>query len=95
MLRRFKITRNKDCKSNYCYPSILSVTRSMYRGMISGKFREANIHARGRGFPPMSKIPFYNQSRSILRLKSMEKGISLPSAANVTRERREVRLRYL
>jgi perosamine synthetase len=80
-----KIVREKPgCKSNYCYPSILlekSVTTP--RDAVLAGFRQQNIHARP-GFPQMSRFPVFEQrfENPVSRLVE-ERGISLPSAANL------------
>lgn len=81
-----KIIREKfNCKSNYCYPSILLENASRAkRDDILEKFRENNVHARP-GFPQMSLFPVHHQRfQTPVTQKVSESGISLPSAANLT-----------
>ena len=83
-----KIIREKPyCRSNYCYPSILledSVKAD--RDVILKHFRERNIHARP-GFPQMSCFPVHSQRfPNPVAQKVAQRGISLPSAANLTEE---------
>lgn len=86
-----KIVREKkDCKSNYCYPSILlDENLTVSRDEVVKKLGENNIHSRAT-FPRMSKFPvFKGQFKSVHQFKNpvSEKvakyGISLPSAANL------------
>lgn len=81
------IKEQPDCKSNYCYPSILLTkhTRAQ-RDRILEKLKEHNIHARP-GFPQMSRFPVFEQRFPNPVTKQVEEqGISLPSAANMTEE---------
>ena len=83
-----KIIKEKEgIKSNYCYPSILlkeSIT--VPRDEVLRKFKELNIHARP-GFPRMSRFPVFEQRFPNSEAEKVEKyGISLPAAANLTRE---------
>jgi perosamine synthetase len=83
-----KIIREKpDCRSNYCYPSILlEDTIKVERDAILKHFKEMNIHARP-GFPQMSCFPVHNQRfPNLVAKKVAERGISLPSAANLEEE---------
>jgi perosamine synthetase len=75
------------CRSNYCYPSILlGDTIHVDRDAILKKFREQNIHARP-GFPQMSRFPVHSQHvPNPVAKKVAERGISLPSAANLEEE---------
>jgi perosamine synthetase len=81
-----KIIREKPyCRSNYCYPSILLEDNvKVDRDGILKHFREQNIHARP-GFPQMSCFPVHSQRfPNPVAQKVAERGISLPSAANLT-----------
>ncbi|HUE99539.1 MAG TPA: DegT/DnrJ/EryC1/StrS family aminotransferase [Anaerolineales bacterium] len=83
-----KIIREKpDCRSNCCYPSILlEDTIKVDRDAILKHFKDRNIHARP-GFPQMSCFPVHNQRFSNpVAKKVAERGISLPSAANLEEE---------
>jgi len=81
-----KILREKEgCKSNYCYPSILleNHTRDERDNILSG-LKALNIHARP-AFPRMSSFPAFEQRYdNPVAAMVEEKGISLPSAANMT-----------
>ena len=83
-----RIVKERDgCKSNYCYPSILlpNHTQQQRDDILKG-FRERNIHARP-GFPRMSRFPAFEQRFPNPVAESVEqKGISLPSAADMTPE---------
>lgn len=75
------------CRSNCCYPSILlpEVTREQRDAILLGLKRE-NIHARP-GFPQMSRFPVFEQRfPNPVALRVEERGISLPSALNMTQE---------
>jgi perosamine synthetase len=80
-----KIVREKPgCKSNYCYPSILlEKSINTPRDNVLAGLRQENIHARP-GFPQMSRFPVFEQrfENPISRLVE-ERGISLPSAADL------------
>ena len=81
------IAEKKDCKSNYCYPSILledSVLIS--RDDVLEKLKALNIHCRP-GFPRMSRFPVFEQRFPNPEAEKVERcGISLASAANLTKE---------
>lgn len=81
-----KILREKEgCRSNYCYPSILleNHTRTERDNILSG-LKSLNIHARP-AFPRMSSFPEFEQRyENPVAAAVEEKGISLPSAANMT-----------
>lgn len=81
------ISEKQGCKSNYCYPSILlegSVTAD--RDDVLAGLRQQNIHARP-GFPQMSRFPVFEQRfPNPVSLLVEERGISLPSAANLEEE---------
>ncbi len=75
------------CRSNYCYPSILlpDVTRGQRDAVLSG-FRQENIHARP-AFPQMSRFPVFEQRYpNPVTFMVEERGISLPSALDMTQE---------
>lgn len=83
-----KIIKEKtDCKSNYCYPSILledSVKAD--RNHVLLKLKEVNVHCRP-GFPQMSRFPVFKQRfPNPVAKKVEERGISLASAANLVEE---------
>ena len=87
-LPSIKLIKEKvGIKSNYCYPSLLlkeSVT--IPRDEVLKKFKELNIHARP-GFPRMSRFPVFEARYPNPEAEKVEKyGISLPSAANLTKE---------
>jgi perosamine synthetase len=75
------------CRSNYCYPSILlEDTIKVDRDVILRNFRDQNIHARP-GFPQMSCFPVHGQRfPNPVAEKVAQRGISLPSAANLEEE---------
>lgn len=75
------------CRSNYCYPSVLltDCTRERRDAILAG-LREENIHARP-AFPRMSRFPVFEQRyKNPVAAMVEERGISLPSAANLTDE---------
>lgn len=78
------IKEKKDCKSNYCYPSILledSVKAN--RDEVLLKLKNINVHCRP-GFPQMSRFPVFEQRfPNPVAKKVWERGISLASAANL------------
>lgn len=80
------ITEQKDCFSNYCYPSILLKNKTMkQRDEILLKLKKKNIHARP-GFPRMSRFPMYTaRFKNPEAQKVEEKGISLPAALNLNK----------
>ena len=75
------------CRSNYCYPSILlEDTIKVDRDVILRNFRDQNIHARP-AFPQMSCFPVHDQRfPNPVAKKVAQRGISLPSAANLEEE---------
>jgi len=75
------------CRSNYCYPSILLEDAiKVDRDVILRNFRDQNIHARP-GFPQMSCFPVHGQQfPNPVAEKVAQRGISLPSAANLEEE---------
>lgn len=81
------IKEKKDCISNYCYPSILLGDDILIpRDELLDELKKRNIHARP-GFPRMSKFPAFQQRFDNPVAEKVEKrGISLPSAANLTEE---------
>ncbi|MGD0170554.1 MAG: DegT/DnrJ/EryC1/StrS family aminotransferase [Halobacteriota archaeon] len=81
------IKEKKDCKSNYCYPSILLQDGlSLSRDEVLKKLKALNIHCRP-GFPRMSRFPVFEARYPNPQAEKVEKrGISLPSAGNLTRE---------
>jgi perosamine synthetase len=81
------IKEKKDCKSNYCYPSILlQDSLSVSRDEVLEKLKALNIECRP-GFPRMSRFPVFEARFPNHEAEKVEKwGISLPSALNLTRE---------
>lgn len=81
------IKEKKDCKSTYCYPSILlEESISTPRDEALERLRALNIHCRP-GFPRMSRFPTLEQRFPNPEAERAEKrGISLASAANLTEE---------
>lgn len=81
------IKEKKDCKSNYCYPSILlGDNLSVSRDEVLRKLKGFNIHCRP-GFPRMSRFPVFQQRfPNPEAAKAEKRGISLASAANLTEE---------
>ena len=81
------IREKEGCKSNYCYPSILLENQTQeQRDAILAGLKACNIHARP-GFPRMSRFPVFEQRFENPVAASVEqKGVSLPSAANLTDE---------
>ena len=79
------IKEKKDCKSNYCYPSILlQDSVSLLRDEVLMKLKALNIHCRP-GFPRMSSFPVFEQRFLNPEAERVEKrGISLASAGNLT-----------
>ena len=79
------IKENENTRANYCYPSLLlqpSIITN--RDDILKHFKENNIHARP-GFPRMSEFPSLKKTFENPVAEIAEKrGISLPSAANIT-----------
>jgi perosamine synthetase len=87
-VKGIKLIKEKEgTRANYCYPSIfLEDSISADRDDILKVFKENNIHARP-AFPRMSEFPTLNQRFSNPVAAIVEKrGISLPSAANITEE---------
>ena len=83
-----KLIREKEgTKANYCYPSIFLEDKVIIdRDEILKIFKENNIHARP-AFPRMSLFPTLKHRHSNSVAAKVEKrGISLPSAANITEE---------
>lgn len=81
------IREQANCKSNYCYPSIL-LEDSIHadRDTILRKLRELNVHCRP-GFPQMSRFPVFTQRFPTPNTKKVaERGICLASAANLDEE---------
>jgi perosamine synthetase len=83
-----KVIREKeDCKSNYCYPSILLEDSVLAdREHVLDELRALNIHARP-AFPRMSRFPghearYANPVATVVE----QRGISLPSAGNLDEE---------
>lgn len=81
------ISEKKDCKSNYCYPSILlEDSISTPRDEVISKLKDLNIHCRP-AFPRMSLFPMYEQRFPNIEAEKAEKrGISLASASNLTKD---------
>jgi perosamine synthetase len=81
------IKEKKDCKCNYCYPSILLEDEiSISRDNVLAELKALNIHCRP-GFPRMSGFPVFEQRYPNPEAEKVEKrGISLASAANLTQQ---------
>ena len=81
------IKESGDCKSNYCYPSILLKDNiSVSRDFVLQKLKDVNVHCRP-GFPQMSCFPVFEQRFDNPVAKNVkERGISLASAANLDEE---------
>jgi perosamine synthetase len=81
------IKEAKDCKSNYCYPSILlQESIKTERDEVLRQFKDLNIHARP-GFPRMSQMPMYEARFPNPEAdKFWKRGVSLPGAANLNEE---------
>ncbi len=81
------VPEKPGCRSNYCYPSILledSVT--VPRDEVLTGLKLQNIHARPT-FPQMSRFPALEQRyENPVSRRVEERGISLPSAANLEEE---------
>ena len=73
--------------SNYCYPSILLKSKTeKERDYIRDELEKLNIHAR-QAFPRMSSFSTLEQRyENPVAQTVSEKGLSLPSAANLTKE---------
>ena len=74
-----------QCESNFCYPSIiLKESVSVQRDEVLRCLKDLNIHARP-AFPRMSQFPVFEErySNPVANNVSL-RGISLPSAANLT-----------
>ncbi|WP_411678358.1 DegT/DnrJ/EryC1/StrS family aminotransferase [Caproicibacter sp.] len=85
---KIRLVREREgCRSNYCYPSLLLPGVSQEkRDRILEELRARNIHARP-AFPRMSRFPMYEQRFDNPVCAAIEqKGICLPSAANMTDE---------
>lgn len=78
------IVEKKNCKSNYCYPSmLLEDSMKVDRDELLRKLKERNIHCRP-GFPRMSRFPTLEQRfPNPVAQRVAERGISLASAANL------------
>lgn len=87
------IKEQKDCKSNYCYPSfMLDETSRVPRDTVLKLFKALNIHARP-GFAPMGQFPHFQkefkskqQFANPVTHRAWKQGISLPSAANLNED---------
>jgi perosamine synthetase len=81
------IREKKDCKSNYCYPSILlEDSILMSRDEVLKRLKVLNIHCRP-GFPRMSRFPIFEPRFANPEAEKVEKrGISLASAGNLSEE---------
>lgn len=83
-----QVIREKPyCKSNYCYPAILlKDSVKVPRDYVIAGLKEENIHARP-AFPRMSRFPVFEQrfENPVSKLVE-ERGINLPSAANLEEE---------
>ena len=76
-----------DCKSNYCYPSILlEDSIKADRDTVLKQLKDLNIHCRPC-FPRMSSFPAFDQRFPNPVAKNVEeRGISLASAGNLTED---------
>ncbi|MCX5694157.1 MAG: DegT/DnrJ/EryC1/StrS family aminotransferase [Candidatus Omnitrophica bacterium] len=81
------IKEKKDCKSNYCYPSILlQESVKVSRDEVLEKLKALNIHCRP-GFPRMSRFPVFEARFPNPEAEKVEKrGISLAAAGNLTQK---------
>ncbi|HEX6985622.1 MAG TPA: DegT/DnrJ/EryC1/StrS family aminotransferase, partial [Planctomycetaceae bacterium] len=81
------IREQADCKSNYCYPSLLlRDSVSADRDQVVRRLKELNVHCRP-AFPRMSRFPMYERRfENPVASKVEARGISLPSAANLVEE---------
>ncbi len=81
------ITQQENCFSTYCYPSLLlSDNITIKRREILNRLENLNIHCRG-SFPRMSRFPMHEQRfKNPIASKVEEKGMNLPSPANMTEE---------
>ncbi|MGJ4945771.1 DegT/DnrJ/EryC1/StrS family aminotransferase [Bradyrhizobium sp. HKCCYLS1011] len=81
------LVEQPGCRSNYCYPSLfLEDSVAADRDAIIVGLRDLNIHCRP-GFPQMSAFPMYRQRFENPIAKSVwRRGISLPSALNLSEE---------
>ena len=79
------IREQADCKSNYCYPSLLlNDTVSADRDHVVRSLKQLNVHCRP-AFPRMSRFPMYEQRfENPVATKVEKRGISLPSAGNLS-----------
>jgi perosamine synthetase len=83
-----RIVKEKEgCRSNYCYPSILLERHTQQqRDAIVAGLKAKNIHARP-AFPRMSRFPVFEQRfPNPVATMVEQKGISLPSAADMTQQ---------
>lgn len=76
-----------DCKSTYCYPSILLEGSILVdRDAVLWQLKELNIHCRP-AFPQMSLFPVFEQRfLNPVAREVGERGISMASAANLVEE---------
>lgn len=81
------IKEKEGIKSNYCYPSLfLNDSVKIQRDAILEAFVKENIHARP-AFPPMSTFPAHEKRYpNPVTEEVFQRGLSLPSAANLTEE---------
>jgi len=81
------LKEKKDCKSNYCYPSILlEDSIKIERDEVLRRFKAENIHCRP-GFPRMSGFPSLQRRFPNPVAEKVEKrGISMASAGNLVEE---------
>lgn len=87
-IKGIKMIREKaGTKANYCYPSLLLEDNiKADRDEILRIFKQNNVHARP-GFPRMSEFPTLEKRFENPVAENAEKrGISLPSAANITED---------
>ncbi|MBU2540180.1 DegT/DnrJ/EryC1/StrS family aminotransferase [Patescibacteria group bacterium] len=89
-VKGIKIIKEKEnCKSNYCYSSILlEDSISVPRDEVLKQLKDLNIHCRS-GFPRMSLFPVFEQERRFNNPeagKVEKRGICLSSASNLTKK---------
>jgi perosamine synthetase len=83
------IVEKENCKSNYCYPSIvIEDSIKVPRDKIIASLKKTNIHCRPC-FPRMSEFPLYKKDKRfetpVTELVE-KKGISMPAAGNLNEE---------
>lgn len=81
------IREQADCRSNYCYPSLLlERTVTVDRDLVIRRLKDLNVHCRP-AFPRMSRFPMYTaRFENPVAAEVEKRGISLPSAGNLTED---------